>query len=387
VSESARALDVLVVAGEASGDQRAARLLAELRHAHPAVRAFGLGGDALRAAGCETLADSREIAVVGLVEVLRILRRARAIFRQLLDEVDRRGARTAILVDSPDFNLRLARELRRRGVRVVYYVSPQLWAWRKGRIHAIRRDVDLMLALFPFEVDFYHQHGVDAVHVGHPLVDEIPRLPQAWDGPAEGPMRLALLPGSRRSEVGTLLPRMLEATALLARRLPVHARLIQAPSVDASYFDAIVAASPVGREGLALERVEGDGRLAALADSHLALCASGTATLETGLLGTPLIALYRLNPLSYWLARWLVQLPHFCIVNLVLESRVVPELLQGETQGSPLADAAQALLKDKGRIEAQRRELANLRQVLGPAGASARAAAIVAERWRGWGLL
>lgn len=382
---------VLIVAGESSGDQRGARLLEALHERTPHLQAFGLAGDALRSAGCEVVAESHEIAVVGLVEVIKILPRARAIFRRLLEEVDRRGARTAILIDSPDFNLRLARELRQRGLKVIYYVSPQVWAWRKGRVRQICRDVDLMLVLFPFEVDFYREHGLEAVHVGHPLVDEIPPLPTAWDRrPLEGGgerATIALLPGSRRSEVRALLPWMLETVVLLARERPVEARLIVAPSLDPELIREIVAASHIGASDVALEFVHGEERLPAVADSHLALCASGTATMETALLDTPMIVLYRLKALSYWLARWLVDLPHFCIVNLVLNRRVVPELLQAEAEPPKVAKLAAELLADPAQIAAMREGLAELRPALGAAGASRRAAAATVEHWQAWGLL
>src|SRR5262245_14897050 len=219
---------LLMVAGEASGDLHGARLLAELHRLRPGLAAFGLGGDELAAAGLEPVAHSSEIAVVGLFEALSVLRRARAIFAALLREVDLRRPAVAVLIDSPEFNLRLAKALRQRGVRVVYYISPQVWAWRRRRVETIARVVDRMLVLFPFEADFYRRHGVDAVHVGHPLVDEVPQLESVWERPGggEGPFRVALLPGSRRSEVAALLEPLLAAVELLARRLPVAVRLI-----------------------------------------------------------------------------------------------------------------------------------------------------------------
>ena len=200
--------DLLIVAGEASGDLHGARMLSELTRLAPHLRPFGMGGTELQAAGMELIADSSEISVVGITEVARILPRARQIFRQILAEVDQRRAREAILIDFPDFNLRLAKALKRRDVRVLYYISPQIWAWRQGRVHSIARLVDRMLVILPFEVDFYRRHGVQAVHVGHPLVDEVPILPQKWDvdGDAAGPLHIALLPGSRRSEIEANLP-------------------------------------------------------------------------------------------------------------------------------------------------------------------------------------
>jgi lipid-A-disaccharide synthase len=254
-------------------------------------------------------------------------------------------------------------------VRVVYYISPQVWAWRRGRVRQIARRVEKMLVLFPFEVDFYHRSGVDVAHVGHPLVDEVPQLPQAWArGGAERPYRLALLPGSRRSEVEALLPTMLESVRRLAADLPVAARLIRAPTIPEEML-----ATEVARVGVPVEIVAAD-RFTAIADSHLALCASGTATLEVGLLGTPMIVLYRLKRWSYLLARLLVRLDHFSLVNLVLGREVVPELLQDEANPERVAAEARRLLTDEAARERMRSGLATLRGQLGEGGASRRAA-------------
>lgn len=376
--------DLLVVAGEASGDLHGGRLLRELAALVPGLQAFGMGGAELRGAGLEALADSREIAVVGLSEALRVLPRARQIFRQLLDECARRRPAAALLIDSPEFNLRLARALKKRGVRVVYYVSPQVWAWRRGRVRTIAEVVDRMLVLFPFEVDFYRGHAVAVAHVGHPLVDEVPSLPQAWDadpppGGPGAPFRVVLLPGSRRSEIAALLPSMLGAARLLRERLPIEVTLVQAPTLADAAIDPHLEAA-----GLPARRVRAD-RFREIAASHLALCASGTATLEVALLGTPLIVAYRLSAFSYRLARWLVRLPHFSLVNLVLGRPVVPELLQHAAGPRGIADAAEALLRDPNRVAEMRRGLAELRARLGEPGASRRAAEQLAEVLRAAG--
>lgn len=366
--------EVLVVAGEASGDLHAARLITELRRRVPGLAVFGLGGDEMRAAGLEALAHSAEISVVGITEVLKVLPRAREIFASLLKEVERRRPALAVLVDFPDFNLRLAKELKSRGVEVVYYISPQVWAWRRGRVKTIARIVDRMLVLFPFEVGFYRQHGVDVVHVGHPLVDEVPVLLQAWDqgGPEGGPYRVALLPGSRVSEVEALLPTLLEAVRVLAGRLPVEAHLIKAPTISRDLLEEHVELS-----GLPVVIVEED-RFQVIADSHLALCASGTATLEVGLLGTPMIMVYRLASWTYALAKLLVRLPNVSLVNLVSEKKVVPELIQGEANPERIAAEAERLLTDAAAREEMRAGLAGLRARLGEGGASGRAADQVA---------
>jgi len=365
--------DLLVVAGEASGDLHGARLLSELRRRVPDLTAFGLGGDEMRAAGLEAVAHSSEISVVGITEVLKILPRAREVFADLLREVERRRPGLAVLIDFPDFNLRLAKELKGRGLEVVYYISPQVWAWRKGRVKTIAKVVDRMLVLFPFEADFYRDHGVDVVHVGHPLVDEVPVLPQAWDrGESAGPFRVALLPGSRRSEVEALLPTLLEAARKLAARLPVEVRIIKAPTIPSELLD-----EAVGLAGLPVEIVAED-RFAAIADSHLAICASGTATLEVGLLGTPMIMVYRLASWTYALAKLLVRLPNVSLVNLVLDRRAVPELIQGEANPERIAAEAERLLTDAGERDRMREALAEVRGRLGEGGASRRAAGEVA---------
>jgi lipid-A-disaccharide synthase len=364
--------ELLVVAGEASGDLHAARLLAALRRLRPDLRVFGLADEEVAAAGAELVARSSEIAVVGITEVLKVIPRARQIFRSLLAETARRRPAAALLVDFPDFNLRLARRLWRMGVPVVYYVSPQVWAWRRRRVRQIARHVHTMLVLFPFEVDFYRGHAVAVEHVGHPLVDEVPPdLPQAWEQAPPPPYRVALLPGSRRSEVAALLPVQLAAAERLAARAPVEVRLVRAPGLPRE-----VVAAHLGRTSLAVEVVERD-RFAAVAGSHLAFCASGTATLEVALLGTPLVVLYRLQRWTYLLGRLLVRLPSFSLVNLVLGRRVVPELLQEEASPERLADEGWRLLADAEARRDLRAGLAEVRGRLGEGGASERAAAAV----------
>lgn len=370
------ATDLLVVAGEASGDLHAARMLAELKALVPETRAFGMGGDELAAVGFETLAASREIAVVGITEVLKILPRARRIFHSILDEVERRGTRTAVLIDSPDFNLRLAKQLHRRGVRVIYYISPQVWAWRKGRVKTIARYVDRMLVLFPFEVEFYKNHGVEVAHVGHPLIDEVPRLEHVWDRPraASGKFRISLLPGSRASEVRAMLPAMLQSAELLARELDVSVQLIQAPTVDPEIFDAALDGT-----GIEVLRVR-ERRFQALAESHFALCASGTATLETALVGTPMVVVYRVNRWSAMIGRLLVDVPYASMVNLVLGREAVPELLQEDVEPRRVARTVARLLASDDEIRSMRESYRELRRRLGSGGASRNAAVEVARQ-------
>ncbi len=337
------------------------------------MTAFGLAGEELIAAGAEAIADSAEISVVGLVEVLKVVGRARAIKARLLEEVDRRQPAAAVLIDSPGFNLRMARSLQQRGVPVIYYISPQVWAWWRGRVKGIARRVDKMLVLFPFEVDFYRGAGIDVSHVGHPLVDQVPELPHVWDAGAEPEtFNIVLMPGSRASEVESLLPVLLESAGRLSRLLPTRFRLLRAGGRAGREVDRHLESND-----LPIEVVRGEP-FGLLADSHLALCASGTATLELGLIGTPMIVLYKLALWTYWAGRVLVDLPHVSLVNLVLDAGVVPELMQNEANPERIEREAVALLEDREEVAAIRGRLAGLRERLGQPGASRRAAAEVA---------
>ena len=365
---------LLMVAGEVSGDSHGADLLAALRRRRPTLEAFGMGGSELRRAGLDVVARSSDISVVGLVEALRVVPRAHRITRRLLAEVERRRPAVAVLIDSPDFNLRLAEKLARRGVEVVYYVSPQVWAWRSGRVATIARHVKRMLVLFGFEREWYAARGVDAVHVGHPLVDRVPHdLPRAWDRREADPetYRVALLPGSRPSEVRMLLPLMLASAERLAARFRVELQIIRAPDLSDDLF-----ADSVSRSGLPARIVRQD-RASAIADSHLALCASGTATLEVGMLGTPMVVVYRVKRWSYWLGRLVIRVPYISLVNLVLGTAAVPELVQDEASPEAVAAAGATLLTDRSARDAQRSLLRRIRAELGEPGGAEKAAAEV----------
>jgi lipid-A-disaccharide synthase len=362
--------DLLIVAGEASGDLHGARLLEELRQIEPRAAAFGLGGDELQQAGLDPVAHSSEISVVGITEALGVLRRAREIFSLLLQEVDRRKPAAAVLIDSPDFNLRLAKPLKKRGVDVIYYISPQVWAWRRGRVKSIARWVDEMLVILPFEVDFYRRHGVEAVDVGHPLVDEVPSLPQVWDReePVREPFQVALLPGSRSSEIKAILRTLLRAAEELAREVSVRLVLIKAPTIQREQIDQVLSEFDLDVDVVSKDRFEH------IAASHLALCASGTATLEVGLLGTPTIVVYRVGAGSAFIGRLIIRLPHVSLVNLVLGREAVPELLQDDASPEAIASLAASLLGDPKKIRMMRNALSELRGMLGKSGASRRAA-------------
>lgn len=362
---------VLIVAGEASGDLHAANLLGALRTFVPGVQAFGVGGERLRGEGLECVAQSEELSVMGLAEVLRHLPRLLRLARHVRQKAVTRRPDIAVLVDSPDFNLPLAKHLCRVGIPVTIYISPQLWAWRSGRVRRIRRDVRRVLCILPFEVEFYRRHGVAAEYVGHPLVDE---LAPVMASPGErDPGMVALLPGSRWHEVSSLLPGMAQALRLLAARRPgVRGRLIVAPGLEP---DRLLPLTGPARE--LLDVVVAD-RHRALSGCAAAMVASGTATLECALLGVPMVVGYRLHGLTYALARRLVRVPHVALANLVAGERLAAELVQDAFTPERLAAETERLLGADG--EGQRQGLARVRERLGEPGASSRAAtAVLAE--------
>ncbi len=358
----------LIVAGEASGDLHAANLLRALQREEAGIEAFGVGGERLREAGLECVARSEELSVMGLAEVVRELPRLLALARRVRGAALVRRPDVAVLVDSPDFNLPLARRLRRAGVPVVVYVSPQLWAWRSGRVRRIRRDVRRVLCILPFEVEFYASHGVAAEYVGHPLVDELAPVMAAM--PPRVPGTLALMPGSRWHEVEALLPTMLATAAgLLPEVKDLRVRLIAAPGLDRGRLAAHLAGAPVRVEVVAEDRHR------ALASCVAAIVASGTATLECALLDVPMVVGYRLHMLSYALAKRLVRVPHVGLVNLVAGKRIVAEAVQRDFNEGQLLAETKRLFGEAGDV--QRKALAGVRAALGDPGASERAARAV----------
>jgi lipid-A-disaccharide synthase len=343
-SSGADAVRLLISAGEASGDMHGAALLGALRQlALPAaVECFGLGGERLRAAGCETVVDAQDVAVLGLAEVAAHLPRIYREFRRLLAEVDRRRPDAAVLIDFPEFNFRLARQLHRRGIPVIYYISPQLWAWRRGRVRLVQRHVRKMLVIFPFEREFYRRHGVEVEFVGHPLTDRTAAAASERDA-----RQIALLPGSRRKEIELNLPAMLEAAARLHARHPeLCFRLPVASTISRTWLEELIASWRASERAAAFPLELVAEAQAALASSQAAVVASGTATLEAALAGTPLVMVYRLTALTWLLGRRLVDVPFFCIVNLIAGREVVPELVQRDFTAVNVAAQVERVLAD-----------------------------------------
>lgn len=367
---------LLISSGETSGDLYAAELVRHLRPLAEGLEVFGLGGDRLEAEGARLLAHARELAVVGLWEVVTHLRRIRRVFHRVLDEAERQRPDAAVLIDYPDFNLRLAAQLRARGIPVVYYVSPQVWAWRRGRLRAIRENVARMVVIFPFEEALYREAGVPVSFVGHPLVDLVrpeadPASVRASLGLDAGRPLVALLPGSRAQELAHHLPALAATVRRLRERRPdLQYALALAPSLDAARTAAAFGDLPV--------RIVSGRTHAVLSACTAAIVASGTATVEAALLRAPMVVVYRLSPLTYALGRRLVDVPHYAMVNLIAERRVVPEIIQREFTPERTSAEVLALLEDGVLRARMLADLDEVRRRLGAPGASARAAAEVA---------
>jgi lipid-A-disaccharide synthase len=359
--------------GEPSGDLYAGALLAALNARVPAVEAFGLGGEHFESAGGRLIGDFRGLAVTGLIEVLRVLPDSYSMFRRLVDEAKRRRPDVLVLIDYPDFNFRLMAAIRRLGVPIVYYVSPQLWAWRAGRLQTMKALVDLVLPIFPFEEALYRDEGIETTFVGHPLVDlaVVTETREALSSRLEldsGKPIVALLPGSRPNELHRLVPVLAAAMPRIASSVPGTQFLVaRAPHLADSYF------APFHGIGMPVRVVEGqtDNVLAA---SDVVVTASGTATIQTALHGTPMVVVYRLSPVTYKLGKPLVRVTMYSMVNLVAGDRVVEELIQEECTPEAVAQSAVALLTDGARVAEMKEHLAVVRERLGGPGASGRAA-------------
>jgi lipid-A-disaccharide synthase len=366
----------MISCGEASGDLYAGALAAELRARAPAVEIFGFGGPRLAAAGGELIGEFTGLTVTGLTEALRVIPRSYTMYRRLVAAARERRPDVFVAIDFPDFNFRLMAALRRLGIPVVYYVSPQLWAWRPGRMKTMKRFVRKVLVIFPFEAPLYERAGIPAQFVGHPLVDLArPTQPRsaflaeqrlALDTPT-----VALLPGSRPNEIHQIAPVLVEALPLIRARVPrVQFVVARAPNLAGGLFAAF-AAQPV-------TIVEGrtDDVLAA---SDVVITASGTATVQAALHERPMVVVYRLSPLTYRLGKPFLKVDTYAMPNLVAGRRVVPELIQDGFTPQRVADETVALLVDADRHARMREALRGVRERLGSPGASARAAAAILE--------
>ncbi len=356
---------VLVSAGESSGDRYAAGVVAALRARGVDGQYFGCTGVEMRAAGVRTVVDAASLSVVGLVEVLHHIPRIYGEYRKLIAAADRERPDFAILTDSPDFHLRLARQLRRRGIPVFYLVAPQAWAWRQGRTRQMRRNVTELHCIFPFEEKFFRDLGVNAHYIGHPLVRQVrPRYSRAEffarHGIAEGRPVIALCPGSRRGEIGRHLPALRDAVERIGAE-QACTFLLATPAGTAErfgpgFFDGICANGVV-------RRIEGE-TWDVMGHADVTLAASGTVTIEAALLGAPLVTYYKVTAISWALGRMLVRVPYYSMVNLVAGRPIAAELIQDEMTGAALARAALKLLSSPEAAARMKQDLGEVRRAL-----------------------
>jgi lipid-A-disaccharide synthase len=367
---------LLIVAGEVSGDRHAADLVLALQKRNPDFEFIGIGGDRLQNVGVTLLSHISQLAFLGFIEIIKHIPFIRKVFNKLKGEV-RKGIEAAILVDYPGFNLRLARTLKRRGIPVIYYICPQMWAWGEGRVRKFRKYVDLPLVIFQFEREFFEKHGVKSHFVGHPLLDQIPThvdesgFRKSYQIALDR-MIVGLFPGSREKEVERILPIMVEAIIRLRNRLDVQAVVAKTPHLDAQLYQTHLGNLP----GLTL--IDSDThRLMKI--SHVALVASGTATLELAYVGTPSVVLYALSPITYWLGRQVVKIRNIALANIVLGKTVFPEFIQKEANPANVVKALNRLIDDKQHYTEIKKELARTRDILGKSGASDRAADLIID--------
>ena len=368
----------MISCGEPSGDLYAASLTREIQRVSPGSTVVGFGGGRLRSAGAHLIGDFAGLSVTGLVEVARLLPRTYALYRRMLAEARARKPDVFVAVDFPDFNFRLASAVRKLGVPVVYYISPQLWAWRPGRMKTMKRIADRVLVIFPFEAAIYEQAGVPAEWVGHPLLDDFPQAPdrvraRAALGFGDAPV-VGLFPGSRANEVREILPGLAAAASLIRNQLADAQFVIaRAPHLEDALFTS-VAAYPRLQASVVTGRAD-----EVLAAADVALVASGTITVQAALHECPMVVVYRLAPLTYRLGKPFVRVTTYAMANLVAGRRVVPELIQDAFTPEAVAAEALDILTNGVRASRMRTELREVRQALGGAGASARAARAVLE--------
>lgn len=368
---------LLVIAGEVSGDLHAADVVRELK-TRADVDVWGIGGEKLRAEGMETLHDIREMDVLGFLEVLKRYPFFKRVFNEVLTEVEQRRPDAALLVDYPGFNLRLAWELKKRGVKVLYYVCPQVWAWNRGRIPKMAEMIDHLMVIFPFEVDVFKEVDLQVDFVGHPMVDELRsfRTEEPRPLPWNGEKKVALLPGSRTQEIHYILQPLLEAAQLLEESRPDLSFIIPVPERRLKLLEETLQKTKKAPRNIAV--VAGQSR-EVLKQADAAFVASGTATLEAALLGCPTVLVYRGGFLNYLLVKALIRVPWLGIANIVSDREIMPERLQQEMTPLKLVAAIDPLMNDTPQRAAMLENFQTLEKLLGDGAPAGRVAQIISE--------
>ncbi len=370
---------VVIIAGEASADLHASNLVEAMKRLNPAIVFSGIGGERMEQAGVKILVPSSEMAVVGLTEVFSKLRTILKAAKDIKSILKNEHPDLLILIDYPDFNIHIARTAKRHGIPVLYYICPQLWAWRKGRIKKIARRVDRMAVILPFEKEYYRRNPIKMDYVGHPVLDEYPQVIDksqvvSKTGMDKGLPIVGIIPGSRKEEIRNLLPVMFDASEILLKRFPdLRCILPLAPGIEPSFIQPFVDNSKVPVKLFQGSIYE------VLSVCDIALVTSGTATLETGIMGVPMVIVYRVSPFSFWLGKMIIDVPFIGIVNLIGEEEVVPELIQDDVTADRLAREALNILENSGVRENMIKKLNLVKEKLGKGGASDRTAQIALE--------
>jgi lipid-A-disaccharide synthase len=367
---------VMIVAGEASGDLHGANLVRAMGELDSTLEFYGVGGPKMKTAGVRQLANAADMAVVGLTEVFSKLSMILGVMRRLKKSLLEEQPALVILIDYPDFNLPLAKAAAKKGIKVFYYISPQIWAWRRGRIGQIKKYVTKMAVILPFEAKLYNQAGVDAVFVGHPLLDVVKTGYTRQEALnrfhlQDGTVTVGILPGSRGSEVTKLLPEMLKTAVILKAALPSGQFVL--PLADTLEQDYIQEVVQPYQEELDI-RIIPNEIYDVLAVCDAAMVASGTATLETALIGTPMIIVYKMSPFSFLMGRLFVKVRHIGLANIIAGRTIVPELVQEDAHPERMAQELLAILTDEERKRQIRQDLSGIRAKLGSPGAARRAA-------------
>jgi lipid-A-disaccharide synthase len=370
---------IMIIAGEASGDMHGANLVREMLKINPALNFYGIGGNKLREEGVELLANASDMAVVGLTEVVSKLGEILTIMRMMKRSLDERRPDLVILIDYPDFNLPLAKAARKKGINVFYYISPQVWAWRKGRIGQIKKTVNKMAVILPFEVDIYREKGFEVSYVGHPLLDMVKLNYSKQEakkkfGLDKNKVTIGILPGSRPSEVRKLMPELMMSAQILKQEMPdLQFILPLADTLEETCVTGIISGFNVKVTVVSGHTYD------VISCADLALVASGTATLETALLGVPMIIIYKISRLSYFIGRLIVDVKNIGLVNIIAGKTIVPELIQNDANGAGIAREALSILQNGERKQDMIEELAAIRAKLGEPGAAIRAAQIACD--------
>ncbi len=373
---------LVIVAGEASGDIHAAHLVDELKKLDPSLTFSGVGGPRLQASGVALYKDISSLAVVGFVEVLKNYGKIRRIFDLILKKIDELKPQAVILIDYPGFNLRLAKEIKKRNVKVIYYISPQVWAWKANRVEQVRKYVDKMLVLFRFEQDFYARRGVQVEFVGHPLADAL-NVPMDKNkfckqhGLNQEKLTIGLLPGSRQNEINTLLPVMLKAADLLQKEFaPIQFLVMKAHTIERSLLEDHC------RDAQCRPKIIETGTYDGINACHLCIVASGTATLETAIQEKPMVIVYKTSFPTWLMAKLLVKIPYIGLVNVVARKEIVAECVQFKATPEHIASELRKIITDEIKVAVIKKNLRTVKDLLGAPGASRRAAQSIIQTIR-----